>query len=78
MRTTIELPNDLRQKLFLEAMARHVKGFSVIIVEVLQKYFGSFAEKRETVVKRLKGSLSKAEYKKELRRLKEGKANWKG
>ena len=38
MRTTIELPDDLRQRVVSEAAARNLKGYSPVIV-ALRAYF---------------------------------------
>ena len=39
MRTTIDLPPELRQKLISEAASKNQKGYSNIIIEALNKYF---------------------------------------
>ena len=76
MRTTIELPENLRQKLASEAVGRNKKGFSEIIVEALEEYFQKGNEKTKAVIKRLKGCLNEKEYRKEIMRLEEGRKNW--
>ena len=76
MRTTIEIPEDLRQKLVSEAMGRHKRGFSEIIVEALEEHFQKGNEKRLAVIEKLRGCLSEKEYKMEMTRLKEGRQNW--
>ena len=76
MRTTIEIPENLRQKLASEAVVRHKRGFSEIIVEALEEHFQKGNEKTEAAIKRLKGCLNENEYKKEIMRLKEGRKNW--
>lgn len=76
MRTTIEIPNELHQKLMTEAMVRHMKGFSGIIREALVQYFQSEDGKRKKIVKQLKGCLTKKEYKTTLEDFKEGRNNW--
>lgn len=76
MRTTIELPENLKQKLAAEAATRNMKGYSKIITEAIVEYFKTGHNERKCVVERLKGCLSKEEYKKEMARLAEGRANW--
>ena len=76
MRTTIEIPENLRQKLVSEAIGRNKKGFSDIIVDALKKYFQTkFHDKKETV-KHLRGCLTAKEYKQEMMKLKEGRGQW--
>lgn len=76
MRTTIEIPQNLRQKLVSEALVRNKKGFSEIIVEALEEHFQKGNEKTKTVIQGLKGCLNEKEYRKEIMRLKEGRKNW--
>ena len=76
MRTTIEIPEDLRQKLVSQAAARHKRGFSEIIVEALEEHFQKGNQKKEAIIKRLHGCLSEKEYKQEMIRLKEERKNW--
>ncbi len=76
MRTTIEIPGELRQKLLLEEALQHRKGFSGIIVEALEQYFQSGQEGRKQRVKVLKGILSQQEYKEEIKALKEERQHW--
>lgn len=76
MRTTIEIPENLRQKLVSEAVVRNKRGFSEIIVEALEEHFHKGNEKTEAVIKRLKGCLNEKEYRKEIMWLKEGRKNW--
>ncbi len=76
MRTTIDVPVHIRQKLTQEATSRNLKGFSIIIVEALEKYFQSRTHDRKHIVGRLKGSLSAAEHKAAMAKLKEGRSQW--
>ena len=76
MRTTIEIPENLRQKLVSETMIRHKRGFSEIIVEALEEHFRKGNEKTKEVIKRLKGCLDEKQYRKEIARLQEGRKNW--
>ena len=76
MRTTIELPDSLKQKLIAEAASRNMKGYSKLIAEALQEYFKMNQTKREQTINSLRGCLCKEEYKKEIKRLEEGRANW--
>ncbi len=76
MRTTIDMPIHLRQQLAQEASSRNLKGFSKIIIEALEKYFGSKENDRKSVVARLKGSMSAAEHAKAIKTLREGRSKW--
>ncbi len=76
MRTTIDLPNDLRQKLISESAARNKKGFSSIIVEALRNYFDLKGNGRKKAIQSLKGCMNEEEYLQELKRIDEGRANW--
>ena len=76
MRTTIELPNDLRQKLISESAARNLRGFSTIIVEALRNYFKKMENGRKKEIQSLKGCLNDEEYVQELKRVKNGRENW--
>ena len=79
MRTTIEIPRHLRQKLVSEAAERNLKGFSPIIVEALKEYFEkqSHTEGGGTLEK-LRGSLSEEEYEKALSGLRADRGKWRG
>ncbi len=76
MRTTIELPNGLRQKLISESAARNLRGFSPIIVEALRNYFKKMENGRKKEIQSLKGCLNDEEYVQELKRVKNGRENW--
>lgn len=76
MRTTIEVPIHIRQKLSQEAASRNLKGFSKIIIEALEKYFHSKSNDRKSIVDRLKGSMSQLEHTKALKDLQEGRSKW--
>lgn len=76
MRTTIEIPAALKQKLAAEALSRNMKGYSKIIVEALSEYFKKDNNQRKRVIQKLKGCLSKKEYELEIKRLDEGRNNW--
>jgi hypothetical protein len=76
MRTTIDVPIYIRQKLSQEASSRNLKGFSKIIIEALEKYFHSKTNDRKGIVERLKGSMSKTEHAKALKDIQEGRAKW--
>ena len=76
MRTTIDMPIHIRQKLSQEASSRNLKGFSKIIIEALEKYFHSKSNDRKSIVARLKGSMSSMEYTKALKDLQEGRSKW--
>ena len=76
MRTTIDLPADLRQKLIAEAASRHMKGFSALIVDALEQYLAKGDQERIKTISRLKGCLKKEEYKEEIKRIQKGRKNW--
>lgn len=76
MRTTIQIPDNLWQKLHAESTARHMKGFSKLIIEALENYFKTTSNKRLKVLKSIRGSLNENEYKSEMGRLEEGRRNW--
>lgn len=60
MRTTIDLPPSIRQKLVSEAARRNSNGYSEIIVEALEQYFRTNADMRDDLISSLKGSMSGA------------------
>ena len=67
MRTTIELPDDLRQRVVSEA---------AVIVDALRAYFDGREDDRQTVVARVRGSLGASAAEMEHRRPAEVRANW--
>lgn len=76
MRTAIELPDDLRQRVVSEAAARNLGGYSQVIVDALRHYFDGRLADRRDVVTRVRGSLSPQAAEAENRRLAEVRANW--
>jgi hypothetical protein len=76
MRTTIDVPVSIRQKLTQEAAGRNLKGFSVIITEALEEYFKTRSHSRKNVVDRLKGCLSSAEHTQAIKDIQEGRDQW--
>jgi hypothetical protein len=76
MRTTIDVPIHIRQKLSQEASSRNLKGFSIIIIEALEKYFNSKTNDRRNTLDRLKGSMSLKEYAQALKDLQESRSQW--
>jgi metal-responsive CopG/Arc/MetJ family transcriptional regulator len=62
-RTTIELTDDLFEKLHNERVRRRIKGFSPVIREALEAYFDSGGElqKRRARALALRGSVSDAQ-----------------
>lgn len=76
MRTTIELPDDLRQRVVSEAAARNLRGYSQVIVDALHAYFDGREDDRQSVVARVRGSLNAQAAEVEARRLAEVRANW--
>ncbi len=77
MRTTIDLPTELRQKLISEAASKNLKGYSNIIIEALNKYFKTESNERIKKIHELKGCLNEDEFKNDMKRVKEGRSNWK-
>lgn len=59
MRTTIELPDELRKKCIHYALERNMNGFSDVIVEALESYFRSRDINKQEIINNLRGSLSK-------------------
>lgn len=76
MRTTIELPDDLRQRVVSEAAARNLRGYSQVTVDALRAYFDRRKDDRQSVVARVSGSLDAQAAEVEARRLAEVRANW--
>jgi hypothetical protein len=76
VRTTIDVPITIHQKLSQEASSRNLRGFSKIIIEALEKYFHSKSNDRKSVVERLKGSMSLTEHARALKDIQEGRAKW--
>jgi hypothetical protein len=76
MRTTIELPSDIRQKLIAEVAVRNLKGFSSIIVEALEIYLGSTLERRKEEVNQLYGCMDPSDYRRERAALTRRRKQW--
>jgi len=76
MRTTIELPDDLRRRVVSEAAARNLRGYSQVIVDALRAYFDGGQDDRQSAVARVRGSLNSQAAAMERRRLAELRANW--
>ncbi|MDE0447341.1 MAG: hypothetical protein OXH96_11770 [Spirochaetaceae bacterium] len=76
MRTTIELPDDLRRRVVSEAAARNLKGYSQVVVDALRAYFDGGQDERQNVLSRVRGSLDPRAAEIETRRLAELRANW--
>ena len=76
MRTTIELPDDLRRQVVSEAAARNLRGYSQVVVEALRAYFDGGKDERQSVLSRVRGSLNPRAAEMESRRLAELRANW--
>ena len=76
MRTTIELPDDLRRRVVSEAAARNLRGYSQVVVEALRAYFEGGKDERQSVLSRVRGSLNPRAAEMESRRLAELRANW--
>lgn len=58
MRTTIEIPDDLRERLLIEAHRSGRRGYSGIIEEALRRYFSEYSDGsgRASIVRELYGS----------------------
>jgi metal-responsive CopG/Arc/MetJ family transcriptional regulator len=77
MRTTIEIPPHLRQRLVAEAAERNLKGFSPIIVKALNEYFEKQSNRKGNgALRELRGSLSEEEYEKALKGLEAERSLW--
>jgi len=63
MRTTIELPDDLRARLLAMAARRGEKGFSILVEEAVERYLDEHEKRRALVRDALSavGSLSHEE-----------------
>lgn len=77
MRTTIDIPANLKQKLIAYAAAHNLKGYSAVIVEALDRFFEIENKDRQSAIASLKGCLSKQEYDLEIKRILTGRKNWK-
>ncbi len=76
MRTTVDIPQNLRQKLITEAARKRLKGFSPLVVEALRQYFSTKADSRDEIIANLRGCLSMKEAERDLTRIAEGRKNW--
>ncbi len=77
MRTTVELPASVRQKLVNEAARRNAKGYSAIIVEALELFFQNLGSGQDDdLISALRGSLSNSEYNDAVAAWNEGRSNW--
>ncbi len=78
MRTTVDIPASLRQKLVNEAARRNEKGYSGIVAEALEIYFQErSATDRGHRLHDLRGSLDENEYREAVTVLHDGRGNWK-
>lgn len=77
MRTTIELPDELRERLLAVAAMRGEKGYSQIIVEALEKYLDEIevVDQRQRL-SRLRGVWSDEEAEEVARSVKELRSHW--
>lgn len=76
MRTTVDIPQNLRQKLIAEAARKNLKGFSPLVTEALRQYFSTETDSRDDVIANLRGCLSRKEAERDLMRIAEGRKNW--
>ena len=53
MRTTVDIPDELRAKLLEEAARRGEKGFSTLIQEALDQYFAAASDREARVARAL-------------------------
>ena len=78
MRTTIDIPAKLRQKLVAEAAKKNLKGYSTIIIHALEEYFDKHRSTgQDSILGKLRGTLSHNEYEKEMELLRKGRHQWK-
>ncbi len=58
MRTTIEIPDELREKLVAEAVRRGEKGYSSVVERALRRYLAiqATSDSRREIARRLRGS----------------------
>jgi Arc/MetJ family transcription regulator len=80
MRTTIEIPDELREKLVQEAARLGEKGYSSVVERALRMYFQQTGsrEMRRAATARLRGSMTEQDLPEEHRRLSEIRRNWRG
>jgi len=76
MRTTVDIPQELRTKLIQEATSRNLRGFSPVIVEALRLYFNRQRRNRQKTIERLKGCLTAEQLEQERARLTAVRDNW--
>ena len=76
MRTTVDIPQELRTKLIEEATSRNLRGFSPLIVEALRLYFNRQRRNRQKTIERLKGCLAAEQMEQERARLTAVRDNW--
>ncbi len=76
MRTTVDIPPELRKKLVEEAASRNLRGFSPLIVEALRLYFNRQRKDRQKTIERLKGCLTAEQMEQERARLTAVRDNW--
>jgi predicted transcriptional regulator len=55
VRTTVEIPDGLREKLVAEAARRGEKGYSAVIERALRNYFGGPAKTKAEIARQLRG-----------------------
>ena len=76
MRTTVDIPQELRKKLIEEATSRNLRGFSPLVVEALRQYFNRQRGNRQKTIERLKGCLTAEQMEQERARLTAVRDNW--
>ncbi|MEW6046494.1 MAG: type II toxin-antitoxin system VapB family antitoxin [Bacillota bacterium] len=78
MRTTIEIPDDLRGKLLEIAARRGLKGYSEVVVEALRRYLEeeSLREERKRRILALCGAWSDEQAEHALRVARELRERW--
>lgn len=77
MRTTIEIPEELRKKCIHVALEKNLNGFSEVVVEALETYFRVNDTQRKVILSGLRGSLTKQEGDRYRSEIKKSRKNWK-
>lgn len=78
MRTTVEIPDELRQKLMQEAARRGERGYSAVVERALRRYFDEKpgTESRRKTIQRLRGIERSMNAAQEKARADEVRGNW--
>ncbi len=78
VRTTVEIPDELRQKLMQEAARRGERGYSAVVERALRRYFDEkpATESRRKTIQRLQGIERSMDTAQEKARADEVRGNW--